>query len=56
MRIHTHEKALTHLAKGCPGTLKATHLQSFFEHVKGVREGFADDSGAAATNKIFNIA
>lgn len=36
--------------------LKATHLQSFFEQVKRVSEGFADDSGTAATNKVFNIA
>lgn len=36
--------------------LKATHLQSFFDQVKRVSEGFADDSSTAATNEVFNIA
>lgn len=47
---------ISHLPKGCPGLLKATHLQSFFEHVERVGEGFAEDSGAAPTDKVFQVA
>lgn len=35
--------------------LKATHLQSLFDHIQRVCEAFADDSSTAATNKVFNI-
>lgn len=46
--------SISHLPKGCPSVLKATHLQSLFDHIQGVRETFADNSSTAATEKVFN--
>lgn len=41
----------SHLSKVHSGLLEPTDLQSLFEQVEGVCEGFTDDSGYAATHK-----
>lgn len=45
------QNSRAYLSELKPGRLEAPHLQPLLEEVEGIRDGFADHSGAAATQQ-----